>query len=126
MGICLADSTGPQVIYKELSCSASMSGAVGTNVAKFCRDQARIAERNKEAKYTADSRAVSIWHEKQSAILLSGKLDRERREEEIKEELSMSQVELLKRRKERLQSLYKREGDMLNRELEKLGLAIVN
>lgn len=45
-------------------------GAVGANVAKFCRDTARLSVLDNDKKQTSVLRAVAGWHEKQVGALL--------------------------------------------------------
>merc|ERR1711966_374649 len=102
----------------------TMSGAVGANVAQYCRDQARIAELLKNTRITDEARATAGWHEKQCQAALSGKLNRQRQAEEIKEELEMAKRAHLLRRQASMRVLYESERQSYEEELNRLGLTI--
>jgi hypothetical protein len=62
------------IIYKPTFVSVvgmtTKPGAVGANVAKFCRDTARLSVLDNDNKQTSVLRAVAGWHEKQVGALL--------------------------------------------------------
>lgn len=99
---------------------------VGANVAKFCRDTARLAVLDNDKKQTSILRSVAGWHEKQGENFLSGTQQREQRQESIKQELKAQGIEVLRRRQERMRELLQEERRNFEGELRSLGLSIAD
>ena len=60
----------------------------------------------------------------QGIALLSGKQSRQTRQKDIKEEIAMSAMELMRRRQERMKELFNVEKQKYERELADMGLAL--